>query len=86
MLPSGADPEHLPEAKITDLTLSDESIAVMISDGVTEVQGDEWLLEQIKAFEGDDVKKLAGDILKKASQKGEAFDDMTVLVLKLKQR
>ena len=86
MLPPGADPEHLPAAEITDLALFDESIAVMISDGVTETQGDGWLVELINAFEGDDVKKLAGDILKKASQKGEAFDDMTVLVLKLKQR
>ncbi|MCX7614586.1 MAG: SpoIIE family protein phosphatase [Clostridiales bacterium] len=86
MLPASVKPENLPEAEFTELNLMDESVAVMISDGVTEMQGDSWLIELIKTFEGDDVKKLAGDILNKASQKGEAFDDMTVLVLKLKQR
>ncbi len=86
VLPLSASPERIPEPQLTDFTLGDGSIAVMISDGVTEAFGDGWLIELLKDFEGDDVKKLAGDILGKASQKGEETDDMTVLVLKLKKR
>ena len=54
----------------------------MITDGVTQGSGEDWLIESVRAHSGT-PQQLADRILASAKRKTEFDDDMTVIVIKL---
>ena len=68
---------------VTRLTLEGGSFAVMVSDGVADPLGDEWLQNLLAGWDGDDPQVLAGLLLKEIQQRGPLADDCGVQVLYL---
>ena len=73
--------ESAAEPDITRLTLKEGSFVVMISDGVADPLGDEWLQDLIAGWDGSDPQLLAGLILQEAVRRGEPTDDCGIQVL-----
>ena len=59
---------------------------VLISDGITGGEGDQWLRDRLAAFDGSSPKELAQDLLEESEGQGGAADDRTVLVIRIAQR
>ncbi len=63
----------------TSLTLRGGDTLLMVSDGILGC-GNEWVLDELNAFAGEDATALAHKILDKAKAKcGNRYDDMTVI-------
>lgn len=75
----GVPPHDAPDQ--LKMELKADSMAVIISDGVTAGLDDGWLCELISKFEGQNPRELAGLIIDAASEKFGAEDDMTVIVI-----
>ena len=65
-------------ARIGHDMLITASVAVLVSDGVTDGSEDEWVRQQIRAFQGDSPKDLAGALLQHDQM---VSDDRTAIVL-----
>ncbi len=59
---------------------------VLVSDGVTGGEGDQWLRDRLSAFRGDSPRELAQTLLTEGGGQGEAADDRTVLAIKITRR
>ena len=57
------------------------SFAVMVSDGVADPSQDEWLLDLLAGWEGEDPQTLAGLILSESVRRERLRDDCGVQVL-----
>lgn len=79
-LPAGLQRE--PAAPdITRSSLDPGSFAVMISDGVADPGQDEWLLDLLAGWDGEDPQALAGLILQESVRREKLRDDCGVQVL-----
>lgn len=83
-LPAGlhAEPQS-PDA--TRLPLEPDSFLVMVSDGVTDAEHDEWLQNLLAGWQGTDPQTLVTLILTAIRQKGPLADDCGVQILYLPQ-
>ena len=62
-----------------------EDLIIMFSDGICDASEDApWLVELLKKADGEDIHRLAEDIISAASEHNPHRDDMTVLILKVK--
>lgn len=68
------------------MELKADSMAVIVSDGVTSGLDDEWLCGLISKYEGQNPRELAGSIIETASGKFGSEDDMTVIVICVSER
>ena len=68
---------------ITRFQMEPGSFAVMISDGVADAAGDEWLQDLLAGWSGTDPQVLAGLILAEAVKRTDSADDCGVQVLYL---
>lgn len=68
---------------VTRATLEPGSFAVMVSDGVADPGRDEWLLDLLAGWEGDDPQALAGLILRESIRRESLQDDCGIQVLYL---
>jgi stage II sporulation protein E len=68
---------------VTRLTLEGGSYTVMVSDGVADALGDEWLQNLLAGWDGDDPQVLAGLVLQEAMKRGRLTDDCAAQVLYL---
>ena len=59
---------------------------VMVSDGITSGQDDQWLKQQLTDFDGSTPRVLADSILAESAKREGRGDDRTVMVLKLEPR
>ena len=66
---------------ITAARLEPGGFAVMVSDGVADPGRDEWLLDLLAGWEGDDPQTLAGLILSESVRREHLQDDCGVQVL-----
>lgn len=66
------------------LRLGHGDLYVMLTDGVTDGEQDEWLKALIETRAGDSPKELAARLVVAACERG-ATDDMTALVLRLEK-
>ena len=70
---------------VTRLCLESGSFTVMVSDGVADALGDEWLQNLLAGWDGKDPQALAGLVLQEAVKRGRLEDDCGVQVLYLPQ-
>lgn len=75
-LPAGLQQGSVPD--VSRFRLRPGDLAVLVSDGVTDGSEDGWVREQIRAFQGDSPKDLAGALL---THDNPATDDRTAIVL-----
>ena len=66
---------------VTRATLEPGSFAVLISDGVADPGRDEWLMDLLAGWEGDDPQALAGLILNESIRREGLQDDCGIQVL-----
>ncbi len=66
---------------ITRTRLEPGSFAVMVSDGVADPNQDEWLLDLLAGWEGEDPQTLAGLILGESVRREHLQDDCGIQVL-----
>lgn len=80
-LPAGLDSEYKPQAGRARLEHGDW--AILITDGISDSENDEWLLDALnKLDDNDSPRDCAARVLSRAMQRGGAADDMTVLAVK----
>ena len=65
----------------TGFTLEKGSFFVMLSDGVSDVNDDGWLMALLEKFQGDDPQALASAILAAGRERRGGDDDCAVLAL-----
>lgn len=82
-LPAGLDFGQENGPDIRSFQLGREDLAVMVSDGVSDGEEDDWLWQTIRDFRGKSPKELAAQVLERSSG---GRDDRTVIVLQLKTR
>jgi stage II sporulation protein E len=68
---------------VTKLQLEPGSFTVMVSDGVADALGDEWLQDLLAGWEGTDPQQLAGLVMQEAAKRGHLADDCAVQTLYL---
>lgn len=66
---------------VTTVRLEPGSFAVMVSDGVADPGRDEWLLDLLAGWEGEDPQVLAGLILTESIRREHLADDCGIQVL-----
>lgn len=70
-----------PPPDVTRAPLAPGGFAVMVSDGVTDPAEDEWLMNLLAGWTGDDPQDLAGLILAESVRRERLRDDCGVQVL-----
>ncbi|MCI9332293.1 MAG: SpoIIE family protein phosphatase [Oscillibacter sp.] len=70
-----------PPPDVTKAPLAPGGFAVMVSDGVADPAEDEWLLNLLAGWTGDDPQELAGLILAESVRREKLRDDCGVQVL-----
>lgn len=68
---------------VTKLSLEPGSFTVMVSDGVADALGDEWLQDLLAGWDGTDPQLLAALVLREAVKRGRLADDCGVQALYL---
>ena len=63
------------------ISLESGSFAVMISDGVADPGRDEWLMDLLAGWQGEDPQALASLILNESARREKLQDDCAVQVL-----
>ena len=71
---------------VTKMPLAPGGFAVMISDGVADTERDEWLLNLLAGWTGDDPQELAGLILSESIRREHLRDDCGIQVLYCPER
>ena len=66
---------------VTRAPLAPGGFAVMVSDGVADPAADEWLLDLLAGWTGDDPQDLAGTILSESVRRERLRDDCGIQVL-----
>ena len=68
---------------VTKFRLETGSFTVMVSDGVADALGDEWLQDLLAGWDGTDPQLLAALVMREAVKRGRLADDCGVQVLYL---
>ena len=71
---------------VTHLKLEAGDCVLLISDGVTGGQPDQWVRDKLSAFDGQSPRELAQELIDESEQQAGAADDRTALVLRLSKR
>lgn len=66
---------------VTRTPLAPGGFAIMVSDGVADPTADEWLLDLLAGWTGDDPQDLAGSILAESVRRERLRDDCGIQVL-----
>lgn len=77
---AGAGPD------VFQLTLDAGDCVLLVSDGVTTGQDDQWLRQLLKEFDGLSPQELAGRVLRESGERTGNGDDRTVIALKIDVR
>ena len=68
---------------VTRITMAPGSFAVMISDGVADPGRDEWLMDLLAGWQGEDPNVLVSLVLRECWQRRKGNDDCSALCLYL---
>ncbi len=87
-LTGGALPAGLSDGSpdVTALALAPGDCALLVSDGVADVEDDGWLRELLKDYNGDSPKELARQVMEGSEERVGAADDRTAVVIQIKER
>jgi len=66
---------------VTRVRLEPGSFAVLVSDGVADPERDEWLMDLLAGWEGEDPQTLAGLILSESVRRERLQDDCGIQIL-----
>jgi stage II sporulation protein E len=80
----GVPPHDAPDRHTMDLRPG--NMAVIVSDGVTGGADDNWIVKMIAEDNGEDPRLLAAAIVEQATSRFGSDDDMTVIVIQIKER
>ena len=83
-LPAGLAADDRTAPDCTPVHLNPGDYVLMVSDGVTGTEDDQWLRERLSQFTGDSPKDLARELITQSPQ--GATDDSTALVVRLERR
>lgn len=82
-LPAGMAAGERVEPDATPFQLEPGDCAVMVTDGVTDGEEDDWFKGRLAEFDGASPKELARVLLEQSETCGASPDDRTVMVLQL---
>lgn len=82
-LPAGLEFGRESRPDVRSFQISKEDLIVLISDGITDGEGDDWVWQQVRDFRGESPRELAHHILEESAVDR---DDRTVIVLQIKER
>lgn len=85
-LPAGLAAGERVEPDATPFHLEPGDCVVMLTDGVSDGEEDEWLKEALTAFDGASPKELARKLLEESASHASSPDDRTVMVLQVGKR
>ncbi len=71
---------------VTGIALEAGDCVLLVSDGVADLGDDQWVRDQLAAFDGKSPKNLAQKIMEESESRVGAADDRTVVVIGLKKR
>lgn len=83
-LPAGLETDRESRPDCTQLSLAAGDLLLMITDGITDGEGDTWLRKTLNGYEGDSPRELAQRIL--ASPAAGREDDRTVVAVRIGKR
>lgn len=82
----GLPPGTGAEFERQELLLEEGDLVVMCSDGLVDREDDQWLRTVLEGYEGTSPRELASRLVAVAQQARGLEDDMTVMVLTLRER
>ncbi len=82
-LPAGLEFGRESRPDVRTFQISKGDLIVLVSDGIADGEGDDWLWQQVRDFHGDSPRELAHKILEESAVDR---DDRTVIVLQIKER
>ena len=85
-LPAGLAPGSNAAPDVGRFQLEPGDCVLMVSDGVAGGDGDVWLREKLRAFDGASPKELTRLLIDEGSRRGGATDDRTAILLRLAKR
>lgn len=85
-LPAGLTAGGQPDPDVTPFHVEPGDCVLMLTDGVTDGEEDEWLREMLTGFDGVSPKELARKILEESAAHAASPDDRTVIVLQVCRR
>ena len=71
---------------MTHLKLEAGDCVLLVTDGVTGGEGDQWVRDKLVAFDGQSPRELAQELIDESDKQAGGADDRTALVLKLSKR
>jgi len=82
-LPAGLDFGRESRPDVRSFQIAGEDLIILLSDGITDGVGDDWIWQLIRDFHGQSPRELAHAILEAGKGGG---DDRTVIVLQIRKR
>ncbi len=83
-LPAGLETDRESQPEVTRFRLSAEDFVLMVTDGITDGTGDEWLKAMLSHYQGESPRELAQAVLSSPGAGRE--DDRTVVAVRLSKR
>lgn len=85
-LPAGLADGDRAEPDVTPFRLSPGDCAVLLSDGLTAPEDDQWVKDALLTFDGQSPKDLARQLMEESEKRVGAGDDRTAIVVKMERR
>lgn len=85
-LPAGLTAGGEPDPDVTPFHVEPGDCVLMVTDGVTDGEEDEWLRGMLTGFDGVSPKELARKVLEESAAHAASPDDRTVIVLQVCRR
>lgn len=85
-LPAGLTPGKGAAPDISRFQLEPGDCVLMVSDGVAGGDGDVWLREKLRSFDGISPKELTRILIDEGGRRGGAVDDRTAILMRLSKR
>lgn len=85
-LPAGLSPGESQSPDLCRFQLEPGDSVLMVSDGVAGGEGDVWLRERLRAFQGESPKELARLLIEEGQRRVGGGDDRTAILFRLARR
>lgn len=86
MCKSDVSPVQGAAPDVSRFSLEPGDCVLMVSDGVAGGEGDVWLRERLRSFQGESPKELARILIEEGQRRVGSGDDRTAILLRLERR